>query len=229
MYRVAICDDDAVFRQKLKNVLAKNFFYSRIRLDEFVDGTDIMNEIENGVEYDIIFMDIAMREMNGDDAVKKIRSFEVGANSIVIFLTSYEADISQIVELKPFAYIYKKTGEEYLNEKINKAFEQIESGQDVIEIKSNRIAHRIRYRELRYIESNRNSLDLYTLMGKYTTRSYNLSEIVNAIKSPKFIQVSASVLVNYDYVKHFTAKTVEMDDGKVFSITKKFKGVLALK
>ncbi len=229
MYRVAICDDDAVFRQELKDVLAQNFFYSRIRLDEFVDGTDIMNEIENGVEFDIIFMDIGMKEMNGDTAVKKIRSSAVGVNAIVIFLTSYEADISQIVELRPFAYIYKKDGKALLNEKINKAFEQLEYEQDVIEIKSNRIVHRIRYRDIGYIESYRNSVHLYTAMEKYTTRSYSISEIVAMIKSPKFIQVSASVLVNYDYVRRFTSKTVEMDDGRIFTITKKFKGALKLK
>lgn len=229
MYRVAICDDDTVFRQKLKTKLTNSFFHSRIRLDEFVDGTDFLNEIENGMEYDLIFMDITMREMNGDDAVKKLRSYEVGVNSIVIFLTSYEADVSKIVELRPFAYIYKKENEEYLNEKITRAFEQLESGQDVIEITCNRIRHRIRYRELRYIESYRNSLELHTTRGNYTTRSYNLSEIVSAIKSPKFIQISSSAIVNYDYVKHFTSKTVEMDDGQILSITKKFKGALALK
>lgn len=226
MYRVAICDDESFFREYLKKLLINKLTLSKITLVEFVDGGDILNEIENGACFDLIFMDISMKEMDGTEAIRKIRTSSTSAEAIVIFISSYMADVSQIVELRPFAYIYKQDCEETLNDKIDSAFAVLEDGRDMVEFVCRHSHYRVRYHDIKYIESYRNNINIYTVNDTYITRSFNLTQLAKEIQSPKFIQCCSSAIVNYDYVKRFSVSTVEMEDGKIFSISRKYRKLL---
>ena len=73
MYRIAIVEDEADSRKKLKNFLNQ---YEResgsiLQVKEFNDGLFFVSDYEP--EYDVIFMDIEMPHMNGMDAARKIR------------------------------------------------------------------------------------------------------------------------------------------------------------
>ena len=86
MYRIAIVEDEADSRKKLKNFLNQ---YEResgsiLQVKEFNDGLFFVSDYEP--EYDVIFMDIEMPHMNGMDAARKIR--ERDEEVCLIFVTN---------------------------------------------------------------------------------------------------------------------------------------------
>ena len=79
MAKIMICDDAAFMRMMIKDILTKN-------------GYEIAAEAENGavavdkypeVKPDLVLMDITMPDMDGIQALKKIKEMDAGANVIV--------------------------------------------------------------------------------------------------------------------------------------------------
>ena len=79
MAKVMICDDAAFMRMMIKDILTKN-------------GYEIAAEAENGqkavekypeVKPDLVLMDITMPEMDGIEALKKIKALDPGAKIIM--------------------------------------------------------------------------------------------------------------------------------------------------
>ena len=89
MINIAICDDDILLTGKVEGAL---FSFAKENLidldvDVYFEGKELANQIVQGKRYDIIFLDIEMKEENGILAAKRIR--EVDKTVIIIYVTSY--------------------------------------------------------------------------------------------------------------------------------------------
>ena len=80
MAKVMICDDAAFMRMMIKDILTKN-------------GYEIAAEAENGqkavekypeAKPDLVLMDITMPEMDGIEALKKIKALDPGAKLLCV-------------------------------------------------------------------------------------------------------------------------------------------------
>ena len=84
MYHILLIEDNATFRQSLREILC-NKFPSMI-IEEAVDGREALQKIEE-LPPDLIFMDIRLPGENGLKLTKKIKT--TYPNIIIIILTSY--------------------------------------------------------------------------------------------------------------------------------------------
>ena len=100
MAKIMICDDAAFMRMMIKDILTKN-------------GYEIAAEAENGavavekypeVKPDLVLMDITMPDMDGIQALKKIKEIDGGANVIMCSAMVIEAIQSGAKDfiVKPF-------------------------------------------------------------------------------------------------------------------------------
>ena len=67
MLRIAICDDDKRFTGELEKIIIKecNELKTAIETEIFFDGKTLLNDIDMHRRYDIIFIDIEMRQLDG--------------------------------------------------------------------------------------------------------------------------------------------------------------------
>ena len=102
---VLICDDAAFMRVMIKDILTKN-------------GYDVAEEAENGLKAvekynetkpDLVMMDITMPEMDGIQALKKIKEADAGANVIMCSAMGQQAMVIEAIQngakdfiVKPF-------------------------------------------------------------------------------------------------------------------------------
>lgn len=102
---ILICDDAAFMRMMIKDILVKN-------------GYNIAGEAENGVKAvekyqetkpDLVLMDITMPEMDGIQALKKIKEADAGANVIMCSAMGQQAMVIEAIQngakdfiVKPF-------------------------------------------------------------------------------------------------------------------------------
>lgn len=103
MPKVLIVDDTAFMRKLLRNIL-------------FSAGLDVAGEAENGKEAvelfkqhkpDLVTMDIIMPEMNGIEALKKIKSIEPNAKVIMCTAVGQEQMVKAAIKLGAKGYIIK--------------------------------------------------------------------------------------------------------------------------
>lgn len=67
MFRIAICDDEEYFRLR-EGKLIESYMKKRgydIRIDRYPSGKALLREAGIPLQYDIIFLDISMEEMDG--------------------------------------------------------------------------------------------------------------------------------------------------------------------
>lgn len=119
--QVAICDDERIFREELKEILIQYKTEKRLHIDIF--------EYENGQEllasenvFDMVFMDYQMPKLNGLEAARILRT----KNSIcsIIFITSYPEFILDSFEVQPFRFMVKPIKNEKIYEVIGSYIKQ---------------------------------------------------------------------------------------------------------
>ena len=101
--RVLICDDAAFMRMMIKDILTKN-------------GYEIAGEAENGaiavekyseLQSDLVLMDITMPEMDGIQALKKIRANDGNANVIMCSAMGQQAMVIEAIQSGAKDFIVK--------------------------------------------------------------------------------------------------------------------------
>ena len=75
MLKIAICDDDLKFAGWLETLVIETSRELDIRVETevFTDGKTLVEHIQSGDRYGLIFFDIEMEQMNGISAARLIR------------------------------------------------------------------------------------------------------------------------------------------------------------
>lgn len=89
MFRIAICDDEKIFRDDLKEILIRYMTDRGIMLeiDTFSSGKEFAELGIEMVKYKIVFLDINMDELDGIMTAKKIR--ENSKDMFIVFVTAF--------------------------------------------------------------------------------------------------------------------------------------------
>ena len=112
MIKVAFCDDDVSVLDELKGLLD---LYCKKRSQEieytaFHSSFELLGEIEKGIRYDILFLDIILPNENGIEIAKEIRRYDSVVK--IIFLTSSSEFAVQSYTVGAYFYQIKPIWEE---------------------------------------------------------------------------------------------------------------------
>ena len=104
--KLAIVDENEIEQEIILNTLNAYHKESGISLEiqSFSDGDSFLNAYKSG-NYDLIFMDIFLKNLNGIDIVRKIRQSDLKV--LIVFLTMSSDHIFEAAPLHFFDYILK--------------------------------------------------------------------------------------------------------------------------
>ena len=109
MIRVALCDDDAVFLDKLyravKEWFQKNRPEQKAEIEVFHDGKALLDSTEKS--FDIFFLDIEMPKMNGIETFERMKEFAAGTPVIFLTASGQEDDVVSAIRLGAVNYLKK--------------------------------------------------------------------------------------------------------------------------
>jgi DNA-binding NarL/FixJ family response regulator len=124
--RVVLCDDHAIFREGLKNVLAAN------------PALEVVGEAANGLQAvemvkrlkpDMVIMDIAMPEMSGVDATREISAMLPETRVIILSMHSRKTFIMESLKAGARGYVLKDSA----GEKLLDAVEAVLKGESYLD------------------------------------------------------------------------------------------------
>lgn len=107
MIKIAFCDDDISVLDEL-NELMKQYCAEHIRemvCSAFHSPLELLTEIEKGVRFDILFLDVIMPGQNGINVAKEIRQYDDMAK--IIFLTSSSEFAVESYAVNAYFYLIK--------------------------------------------------------------------------------------------------------------------------
>jgi DNA-binding NtrC family response regulator len=116
MQKVLVVDDDKVLQESVKQALEFHHFY----VDTADNGKEALNAVTNN-EYDLVVMDVNMPEMDGIEALERIKDYDPSV--IVIILTAYSnvSDAVKAVKFGAYNYLEKPIASENLVALIKRA------------------------------------------------------------------------------------------------------------
>lgn len=192
--KLAIVDDNEIEQEIILNTLNAYHKESGISLEiqSFSDGDSFLNAYKSG-NYDLIFMDIFLKNLNGIDIVRKIRQSDLKV--LIVFLTMSSDHIFEAAPLHFFDYILKPF--EYRNINVHFPLSKIQ-----------------------YIYSNNHDVIIHTTIDSQSFRLPFYS-ITQNLDDPRFLQCNRGILLNMDYIKAMEADYFEMTDSKCFPIKTK--------
>ena len=210
MLSIAFCDDEPIMLEELFNVV-KGYIDSKkveFTADLFESGEEF---VEKGVrcrKYDIVFLDIEMKEMNGLEAAAWFR--KLNEQSKVIFVSSHvEYTMTQAVQEALDACLDINPEIKQVKKYHFTELDMFLQTEDIIYIES--ILHDLKF----HIQAESNYV--FTL-ARCTLNIWEQENHWNG-----FVRIHQSYLVNMKYVYAYNSKEVELLDGTVLTISKQRK------
>lgn len=213
--RIAVCDDEVIFHQELHMLLDK---YAKERktdiLYDFYKNGHLLVASPN--EYDVIFLDYQMKEINGLDTARKIR--HKNQRSAIIFLTSFSDIVYEAFEVNAFRFLLKPINQvklfsaldDYMKEQNTHASIQVDEDDNLITIYED---------EIIYAEASGKHCYIRTPEKSFLYKK-TLSELEDELPKFSFFRSHRTYLVNFKYIVSHTKTDILFNNNEKALISK---------
>ncbi len=214
MIKVAFCDDDMSVLGELKGLLGRYCVKHRQKIEHavFCSSMDLLAEIERGIRYDILFLDVILPNENGIHIAKEIRQYDSVVK--IIFLTSSSEFAVQSYAVDAYFYQMKPIREENFFRLMDSAISQCRKERQhslILRCKSG--ITRIELEKLEYCEVLGRTLLFYMENGQVWEGTGSMDKLSGQLAQyENFIRPHRSFLVNMEYIRKISYKAVTMEN-----------------
>lgn len=217
---IAICDDDREAAWKIAGLVAQKA--PRAKVSTFSNAEKLLCSEE---QFDIVFLDIEMRGMNGIEAANQLHPkhhYQYG-RPYIIFISSYPQYMPSAFDVGAFNFIVKPINEGEFDAKFGKALALVkfdnQPDKSVVLKTENQSLRRIYLRRIEYIESIDKRMIIHTLDGSVVCID-KMRRLEDELKE-RFFRCHRSYLVNLDMVLDYTRDTITLSSGAKVLMAKK--------
>lgn len=202
--KIAVCDDEKIFADKLKKIIEKYCLGKKIsyKLDSYDSGEAFLSSSLKMAEYQIAFFDINMEGINGLEAARQLR--KVCKETYIIFVTAFINYTLEGYKVNAIRYILKEdlNFEQSVFESLDAVFEKMREVPRVNTFSFREGEKSIPMEKIMYIESNLHKLTFHVFDKEAV--SYTMYETLNKITGifpEEFVRIHQSYLVNLKFVR----------------------------
>lgn len=205
--KIAICDDEQFFRKILIQSLNKysleyglTFLYY-----EYSNGISMLSD---NINYDLIFMDYKMQNMNGIDVISSLR--KRNDNTAVIFISSYKEMVFDSMKVQTYRFLVKPLDNEKLYEALN-SFLSMQKSEKHLLLRNDSLdlIQRIPESSVIYAEADNIYCKIRTFDYTYTYKK-TLSQFEKALTSDFFFRTHRSYIVNFKYIESYSRTEITL-------------------
>lgn len=212
MIKIAFCDDDISVLNEISSLLDryKAEHNQEIYYAAFYNSWELLDEIEKGVRFDILFLDILMPGELGIETAAEIRKHD--SNVRIIFLTSSSEYAVQSYTVGAYYYQLKPLVAEsffQLMDSVLSACARDRSDSIILRCKNG--ITRIEIMNIEYCEVFHRTLYIHLKNGKVLESIGSLDELAKQLESYRsFLRPHRSFLINLEYVRNLSYRSITM-------------------
>ena len=226
MIRIAVCDDEKIYLEKIKTLLGRYAEEKGMLFDvcAFDSTSDLLDKIEAGEEYSVYLLDIFMPGITGMGVAGELRNNGIVAP--IIFLTSSPDFALQAFGVNATHYILKPYNRESVFFALDKAFHEIGMTQpEGIMLRVDGGYQNVLAKNIIFSEADDNYQRIHLVNDKYLYIRITMGNLYEQVSSLSgFFKLGRSHIINMKHVIQFTSTKVLMTGNKELSIP---KGVMA--
>ena len=223
MIRIAIVDDEKQIRKQIFAMISKYFIDNALecKILPFSDGQEL---IDSGLKFDIIFMDIEMKNVNGIQAAQHIRKSDM--NVPIVYITGYVDYWRRAYKVHAFDFISKPASQEQIDNVLNDFFSTVyKKNKAKISLATDEGMLLINLDEIRYFNiKEKKKVVLSNLTDKNIIVKENIGDIYERLNKDMFFMPHRCCIVNLRFVKEVTKdRLIIMDNGDFFPLSQRKK------
>ena len=224
MLKIAVCDDENLFTEELKELLSGYMIEKGLvfEIDTYSSGEALVDLGIEIVQYTAVFLDINMEKMDGIKTAEMIR--KASREVFIVFVTAYVDYSLEGYQLDVVRYLLK--GNANFQSKVNECMDAILDKMNYSVIKKRfdfkEGRKEISLERLLYIESNMHILEFHVMED--AMKVYTMYETLNVFETrlaeKDFIRIHQSYLVNAKHIKNVVRCKAILTNGVELSIPK---------
>lgn len=221
MFNIAICDDDEKMCAQIEHHLADYTEKQQVSTEIFFSAEKLYRSLLDGAHYDLIFLDIEFRLMNGVEVGKRIREELKDETVQIVYVSSIQSYAMELFEIRPLNFLIKPVRKEKIISSVEKAMKLSAYYKDCFEFGKGKSRYREPYGDILYFESSGRKICFYTRKGKQEL--YGKMNEIEAEAPDCFIRIHQSYLINRAYVKKWEYEKAYLSNGMIFSISQSYR------
>lgn len=212
--KIAVCDD--VESERLQLMESIREIWENAEVYGFGDGQQVLQNIQRGMGYDLVFLDIYMEQMGGLDAGKWIH--DNFPEIQMVFISNSREFGPEIFELNALHYLVKPYNREALEE-VKQRFHDRQGKERVLSLQNRQTTQDIPFQRISYIESVHNNLLIHLITGAVIKIRGSLGEFAEGLDN-RFIRINRGIVVNMDVIEKMHIDSCEIA-GMTFMLSRK--------
>lgn len=240
MCKIAICENDSKTAGYIEQTLmsyAKSKLI-KVIIEVYFSAEELYANISSGVRYDMLFLDIELREVSGIQLGYLIRNQIKDSSVIISFISSHTEMIQEIFDAEPQHFIQKPmTRKDIENVFWKMIYNYKNSKQEFFTYKFGKDFYRINKRDIIYFYFENRAVYLKTTAkGDYIEDYFygTLSSVIDQMKGSNFFLVNRNYFVNLNYVSRLskneilllTNESITLGSGKYYELERELRGTL---
>ncbi len=212
---IAICDDqntDSEYIETIVRAWAASRGHTAV-CHRFPSAESFLFETENAAEFEILLLDIEMKEMSGVTLATRIR--KQNSTVQIIFITGYSDYIAEGYEVAALHYLMKPVKTEKLMTVLDRAVEKCVQNERYLTLFTADATVRIPLHEIRFLDVYKNYVTIHA--GEAHTVKKSLGDMEKELDE-RFFRAGRALIVNLGYIKKVTKTEVHLSDGTVLPL-----------
>ena len=216
---IAVVDDRKSDRNRIAEDIQSWALRARVSLAsmrQFASGEEFLAAFSPG-EWDIVFLDILMDQLNGIQTAERIR--ELDMDVLLIFLTSSQEFAFDAFPVHPFDYLIKPHSKERIFSLLTEAMRMIAHEEPEITVRSARTSVSVQLRSISAVVSQGHNVEIVRTDGTSIVGNSTFTEVSEQLQAdPRFLLVNRGVLINMDQVSTLMNDAFVMKDGSQYAL-----------
>lgn len=170
---------------------------------EFDSAEAFLFSYEDVKNYDVLLLDIEMKDMDGVEMAKRIR--KVDSDVVIIFITGYSDYILDGYDVGALNYLMKPLDKEKFFRVLDTALTKLESNSKSIILSTNEEISKVQLNSISYIDVDRNYIMVHA------DKNYRVKRTLGSIEEEldeRFLRIGRSALINIEKVIRVTRTDV---------------------
>ncbi len=214
MINIAIVEDENAAADILSGYIAEyeSTAGEDMRVVRFTNAIDFLSNYK--ANYDIVFMDIELPELDGMTASRKLRKLD--RSTVLVFVTNMAQYAVKGYEVGALDYIVKPVGYYDFLMKLRRAINVVRSRDNrALSIVKAGGYVRLFVRDIKYVEVLGHKVRYHTADGGVTEEYSTLSRVEEKLRNDHFAKLNNYCLVNLAYITYVHGFTVRVGDEEI--------------
>lgn len=222
---IAICDDSSIDTEALVRTCEETGVGEHNKYHTYTSGKALLNSIDDGKYYDIVFLDVDMPGFDGITTGKLLR--QQNRDVIIIFVTSHPEFAIDAFECEAFHYLLKPCETSKLREVLSRAYTRLGLINQYIMVKSKDQRVKLPISDIYYVESLNRHI-IYHMKDDDVSTGEKLCDVVKTLTNLGFCRVHQGFIVNLEKIRSFGRDSVTLVDGRQVMMSQRKKKDVSL-